>query len=130
MMRFGKTPVHKRLEKTVKTVLKRHQLIGLPARDREFHDDLYPNIQTYMHGSAFGIAAFERLETDEFNPNIAFEAGYMFGLRKQVLLLKDRTLRALHTDLVGKLYRGFDPQDPETTIPPQIDSWLSDKGLA
>jgi hypothetical protein len=130
MMRFGKTTAHKRLEKTIKSALKRHELIGLLARDREFHDDLYPNIQTYMHGCAFGIAVFERLETEEFNPNIALEVGYMFGLRKQVLLLKDQTLRALHTDLVGKLYREFDPQDPETTIPPQIDSWLTDKGLA
>jgi hypothetical protein len=123
MMRFGKTSAHKRLEKTVKISLKRHKLVGLLARDREFHDDLYPNIQTYMHGCALGIAVFERLETDEFNPNSPLEVGYMFGLRKQVLLLKDQTLRALHTDLVGKLYREFDPQDPERTIPPQIDSW-------
>jgi hypothetical protein len=54
----------------------------------------------------------------------------MFGLRKHVLLLKDRTLRALQTDLVGKLYREFDPQNPEETIPAQIDGWLSDKDLA
>jgi nucleoside 2-deoxyribosyltransferase len=100
------------------------------ARDKEFHDDLYPNIQTYLHGCGFGIAVFERLESEEFNPNVALEVGYMFGLRKHVLLLKDRTLRALQTDLVGKLYREFDPQNPEETIPAQIDGWLSDKDLA
>jgi len=130
MMRFGKTPAHARLEKTIKKSLKKHGLTGLLARDREFHDDLYPNIQTYLHGCTFGIAVFERLETDEFNPNVALEVGYMFGMRKQVLLLKDRTLHALQTDLVGKLYREFDPQSPEETIPRQVDSWLSDKGLA
>ncbi len=27
--------------------------------------------------------------------------------------LKDRTLSTLQTDLVGKLYRSFDPHDPE-----------------
>ena len=26
------------------------------ARDKEYHEDLYPNIQTYMHGCGFGIA--------------------------------------------------------------------------
>jgi len=130
MMRFGTTSVHSRLEKTIKASLKRHGLVGLLARDREFHDDLYPNIQTYIHGCGFGIAVFERLETNEFNPNVALEVGYMFGLRKHVLLLKDKTLPALHTDLVGKLYKEFDPQNPEDTIPPMIDSWLSDKGLA
>jgi hypothetical protein len=130
MMRFGTTSVHSRVEKTIKTSLKRHGLVGVLARDREFHDDLYPNIQTYVHGCGFGIAVFERLETNEFNPNVALEVGYMFGLRKQVLLLKDKTLPALHTDLVGKLYKEFDPQNPEDTIPAMIDSWLSDKGLA
>ena len=130
MMRFGKTLAHTRLEKTIKTSLKKHGLVGVLARDKEFHDDLYPNIQTYLHGCGFGIAVFERLESEEFNPNVALEVGYMFGLRKHVLLLKDRTLRALQTDLVGKLYREFDPQNPEETIPAQIDGWLSDKDLA
>jgi len=130
MMRFGKTSGHSRLEKTIKKSLKKHGFIGLLARDKQFNDDLYPNIQTYIHGCAFGIAVFERLESDEFNPNVALEVGYMFGLRKHVLLLKDQTLKALHTDLVGKLYREFDPQNPEETIPAQVDAWLSDKGLA
>ena len=130
MMRFGNTTAHTRIETTIKKVLKKHGIVGLLARDKEFHDDLFPNILTYVHGCDFGIAVFERLKTDEFNPNVALEVGYMLGLRKQVLLLKDQTLRALHTDLVGKLYREFDPQKPEDTIPSQVDHWLTDKGLA
>jgi hypothetical protein len=130
MMRFGETGAHARIEKTIKQVLEKHGIVGLLARDKEFHDDLFSNILTYAHGCDFGIAVFERLKTDEFNPNVALEVGYILGLSKQVLLLKDQTLRALHTDLVGKLYREFDPQSPEETIPPQIDRWLRDKGLA
>ncbi len=130
MMRFGKTRVHSKIETAIKKALKKHGLTGLLARDREFHEDLFPNIWTYVYGCAFGIAVFERLVTDEFNPNVALEVGYMLGLRKQVLLLKDQTLKALHTDLVGKLYREFDPQKPDKSIPGEIDSWLSDKGLA
>ena len=130
MMRFGDTAAHTRIETTIKKVLKKHGIVGLLARDKEFHDDLFPNILTYVHGCDFGIAVFERLKTDEFNPNVALEVGYMLGLKKQVLLLKDQTLRALHTDLVGKLYREFDPQKPEETIPSQVDHWLTDKGLA
>jgi hypothetical protein len=129
MMRFSSTAAHSKIETAIKKALKKHGLIGLLARDREFHDDLFPNILTYMHGCAFGVAVFERLETEEFNPNVALEVGYMLGLRKQVLLLKDQTLKALHTDLVGKLYREFDPQDPQASIPGQIDGWLSDKGI-
>jgi len=130
MMRFGKTKAHSKIEAAIKKTLQKHGLVGLLARDREFHDELFPNILTYMHGCDFGIAVYERVETDEFNPNVALEVGYMIGLRKKVLLLKDSTLKALQTDLVGKLYREFDPQSPQKTIPPQIDSWLSDQGLA
>jgi hypothetical protein len=130
MMRFGETVAHARIESAIKDTLRKHGLVGLLARDKEFHDDLFPNILTYMHGCDFGIAVFERLETEVFNPNVALEVGYMLGLKKHVLLLKDQTLHALHTDLVGKLYREFDPQKPKFTIPKEIDRWLTDKGLA
>lgn len=53
----------------------------------------------------------------------------MLALRKPVCLLKDRTLTALHTDLVGKLYKEFDPLDPIATIPNELSRWLKDKGL-
>jgi hypothetical protein len=42
---------------------------------------------------------------------------------------KDKTLKTLHTDLVGKLYKGFDPQDPEVLIGSELERWLNDKGL-
>jgi hypothetical protein len=90
MMRFGDTAAHTRIENTIKNALTKHGLVGLLARDKEFHDDLFPNILTYMHGCDFGIAVFERLETEVFNPNVALEVGYMLGLKKPVLLLKIR----------------------------------------
>ncbi len=82
-----------------------------------------------MHGCGFGIAVFERIEKDVFNPNVSLEVGYMLGLKKPVLLLKDQTLPALQTDLAGKLYRPFDPQHPAKTIALQLEQWLEDKGL-
>jgi hypothetical protein len=54
----------------------------------------------------------------------------MFALRKPVCLLKDKTLKVLHTDLVGKIYRTFDPQHPITSIAPELTQWLEDKGIA
>jgi hypothetical protein len=44
-------------------------------------------------------------------------------------LLKDKTVDALQSDLAGKLYRPFDPHDPEKTIPNQLTSWLEDNGI-
>ena len=48
---------------------------------------------------------------------------------KPLCLLKDQTMTALHTDLMGKLYRQFDPHDPDGTIPPRLSRWLNDRGL-
>ncbi len=54
----------------------------------------------------------------------------MLAIGKPVCLLKDRTLKTLQSDLVGKLYRGFDPQQPKAQIAKAISAWLSDKGLS
>jgi nucleoside 2-deoxyribosyltransferase len=70
---------------------------------------------------------FERLKSDQFNPNVSLEVGYMLALRKPVCLLKDATLTALTTDLVGKLYKAFDPQDPVGSIPEELLKWCKDR---
>lgn len=54
----------------------------------------------------------------------------MMALKRPVCLLKDKTLRELPSDLVGRLYKPFDPQDPNKSIPPVLRQWLGDKGLA
>jgi hypothetical protein len=129
MMQFGKTKAHDEIEKAIRSVLDSHGLLGAKANDKQYHDDLFPNVMTYLYGCRFGIAVFERIEAEEFNPNVSLEVGYMLALKKPVCLLKDRTLKTLQTDLVGKLYKVFDPQDPVNTIPSEISQWLSDKGI-
>jgi hypothetical protein len=130
MMRFGETKAHYEIVKAIRKVLESHGISGVKANDKEYHDDLFTNVMTYLYGCGFGIAVFERIEAEEFNPNVSFEVGYMLALRKPVCLLKDRTLKTLTTDLVGKLYKTFDTQDPGKTIPDEISQWLSDKGIA
>ena len=82
-----------------------------------------------MHGCSFGIAVFERIESEEPNANVGLEVGYLMALNKPVLLLKDRTLPQLHTDLAGRLYKTFDPHDAEGTIPAQLSKWFEDHGI-
>ncbi len=53
----------------------------------------------------------------------------MRALRKPVCLLKDQTLTTLQTDLVGKLYKQFDPQKKSETIPEVFEKWLRDKEI-
>lgn len=128
MMRYGTTVAHSEITSGIKTALSKRGIAGLRADDKQYHDDLFGNILTYLYGCGLGVAVFERLETDDFNPNVSLEVGYMLGLRKPVCLLKDRTLKTLHTDLTGRLYRAFDPQHPIDSIASELTQWLHDKG--
>ena len=129
MMRFGTTKAHTEIIQSIRDALAKHGVEALRADDKDYHDDLFWNILTYIHGCGFGIAVFERIEQEEFNPNVALEVGYTMALKKPVLLLKDSTLKNLNADLVGKLYKIFDPQGISGSIGQQIQRWLKDKSL-
>jgi len=81
-----------------------------------------------IYGCGFGISVFERIEADDFNPNVSLEVGYMMALNaKSICFLKDKTLKALQTDIIGKLYKPFDTRNAKKTIPPALEKWLKDK---
>lgn len=128
IMKFGSTSVHQQMIQDIKDVLKKHRIIGLRADDKEYLDDLFLNVKVYMHACDFGIAIYERILSDDFNPNVSLEVGYLLGMKKSVMLLKDQTLRALNTDLTGKLYKEFDTTNITESITKSIEKWLSDKG--
>lgn len=50
MMRFSQTKQHEQIASTVRTTLNKFSMTALRADDKESHDELFPNIQTYMHG--------------------------------------------------------------------------------
>jgi hypothetical protein len=129
MMKFGQTPAHDKITDSIRKVLAESGITALRADDKEYHPDVFPNVLTYIYGCRFGIAVFERLEDDDFNPNVALEVGYLLALRKPVCLLKEKTLKALNTDLGGKIYQMFDQQNPDSTIPDVLCRWAQDNGL-
>lgn len=129
IMQFGTTKLHQDIVDCVKEQLSKHDITALRADDKEYLDDLFPNIKVYMHACDFGVAVFDRITEDDFNPNVTLEVGYMLGMGKDVLLLKDKTLKSLSTDLTGRLYKPFDTTDVGGTMPTQIGKWLKDKGL-
>ena len=129
MMRLADTATHNRIFDAIHSSLAPFGIKALRADHRSFHDELWTNVLTYMRGCAFGIAVFERLESDDFNPNVSLEVGYMLALGKPVCLLKDRTLKTLHSDLVCMLYREFDCQNPDQTISVALTQWCKDKRI-
>lgn len=129
MMRFGTTRAHTTITETIRSTLQPLGITALRADDKEYHQDLFPNVLTCVFGCGFGIAVFECLEHEQHNPNVALEVGYMYALRKPVCLLKDKTLRDMPADIIGRLYRPFDAQNPSGTIPETLSKWLKDQGL-
>ncbi|MCK7590778.1 hypothetical protein M0G43_09345 [Subsaxibacter sp. CAU 1640] len=129
MMKFEDSKLQQNIIGVLKSHLAKKGITLLRADEKWYSDDLFENIKTYMQGCSFGIALFDRINTEEFNPNVSLEIGYMMALNKPVLLLKDKTLKSLQTDLVGKLYHQFDYQYPESTIPLALDKWISDKDI-
>jgi hypothetical protein len=101
----------------------------LRADDHVYSEDLLTNVQAYIYGCRFAVAVFERIESDNFNPNVSLEVGYFLGLRKPVCLLKERTLPRLPSDLVGRLYVEFDGQDPEASVTAAVERWLRERAL-
>lgn len=128
MMEFGDSHLHRTIDKAIRDTLADHGLIGVRADDREYATELYANVKVYMDECALGVAVFERIVTNEFNPNVSFEVGYLIAQGKSVCLLKDETLETLPTDLVGKLYRKFSIQDISRTIRASLSKWLEDHG--
>ena len=70
MMRFTETDAHSEIVRVIQETTEKHGIRAMRADHKEYHDDTFPNIKTYMHGCGFGIAIFERIEQEEFNPNV------------------------------------------------------------
>lgn len=124
MMKYEDSPIQSQIVLKLKNVFNKHGLELLRADEKHYSDDLLTNIRTYMHGCGFGVAIFDRINSEYFNPNVSLEIGYMMALKKPILFLKDITLKSLHTDLVGKLYEEFDFQNYSKTFDKSVTKWL------
>jgi len=129
MMKYEDSPLQSKIVQQLRILFKKNGLELLRADDRYYSDDLLTNIRTYMHGCGFGVAIFDRINSEEFNPNVSLEIGYMMALKKPILFLKDITLKSLQTDLVGKLYEEFDFQNPKKSFDKSVSKWLKQHDL-
>lgn len=84
MMSFENSETHNKIAQAIKETLKSFDIVGLRADDGEFHENLYDNIRTFMHGCDIGISVFESISNPSINANISFETGYVKALSKSV----------------------------------------------
>jgi phosphoserine phosphatase len=132
MTPFLDDPQFLKMLEVIKKVLAENGYKAWIAHDKQLDSELWGNVQSYLLGCKYGIAIFTHEEEvtvsakPYFNPNVSIELGYMLGRGKQVLLLKDKALDSLQTDLFGSLYREFDLKDYKKSIRKEVQEWLKD----
>lgn len=103
----------------------RHGLEFHLASDRQIVDDLWPNVAAHLWGSQFAVAFFEERTEGGLNYNLNIEVGSALALGRRLAILKDKPLKKLPTDLVGRIYRLVDLGDV-TTVADQLHEWARD----
>jgi hypothetical protein len=76
MMQFGQTRAHNEIMEAIREGMKARGITGVRADHKHYHDDLFYNVLTYMHGCGIGMAVYDRIEAETYNPNVALEVGY------------------------------------------------------
>jgi hypothetical protein len=120
----------------VRDELDRHGLVARRADKKTYatSKQLWDNLCVYMLGCRYGIAILEDHVGDELNPNVALEYGFMKGLGREVVLLKERCFKHLRADLVGTIPKDFDIGTNDhvldkRSIQDAVQDWLTDIGV-
>lgn len=93
------------------------------ASDRAMSDDLWSNVAAHMWASKYGIAFFEE-RVRELNYNMTIEVGSMLMAGRRCALLKDASIERMPTDLVGRIYKSVDLDDPDT-VRSAVEDWVT-----
>jgi len=127
MMRYEDGAPHEQIENKITQTLNKAGLYSRFAKDAKKSGELWENIKIYMDKCTYGIAVFDSLSLRKgelsLNPNICTELGYMLAKGRECLILKEKKLKKLHSDLVGQIYQGFDGFDLET-LEKEVANWI------
>ena len=129
MTRFRDAEYHQEISSAIQYAVKAFGLDFVRADDPNWPGPvLWERVQNCLDACHYGIAVFEAIDETGFNPNIAFELGYMRALKRECLLLKEKRLKSLPTDLCGDVYKEFDSMNISYTILSQMTDWLKEIG--
>lgn len=127
MTRFHDEDYHKEISNAITEAVRAFGLELVRADNRDITaESLWRKVQFCMEACHFGVAVFEDIDERYFNPNVSLELGYMRAIKRQLLILKEKRLQKLPTDLCGDLYKEFDIFKIRPTIFSQIADWLKE----
>lgn len=130
MMRFSDTDSNRKITQAIAAQIEDFDLNLLRADMKSYREHLWDNVRSYLDACDLGIAVFEQIDKRDFNPNISLELGYMLAKDKKVLILKEKRLKSLPSDIVARLYRNFDADQVGDSIRSSVILWLKDIGIS
>ncbi len=120
--------VDKELNQVIKTVQKAVKAAGfLPriASEKDYHELLWHNVGLYLLGCCRGIAIVESKHTEELNPNVAMEWGWMRAMGKRVLFLAEKSFDLRRADWSGLIEEQFQWEKPGPGIAAAVKKFLA-----
>jgi hypothetical protein len=112
-----------------RAVCSAHALEFHLASDRKIVDDLWPNVAAHIWGSQYALAFYEERTGKGLNYNLNIEVGSTLVLGRRIAILKDKPVRKLPSDLVGKIYDEVDLSDVQTVAKALHRRFRDDLGL-
>lgn len=130
MTRFRETDHHSEISRAISDSVHAFGLELVKADDTNWPAlTLWERVQFCLQACRLGIAVFETIDEEDFNPNVSLELGYMLAQNRACLLLKEKRLKKLPTDLCGHLYKEFDSRNITDTILSQVADWFQEIGV-
>ena len=124
IMKFSRDERFNKALDIIKSKLAEYDIVGIRADEEQFASTIWENIKVYMDNADYGIAIAESVEDQYINSNVSVEIGYMLALKKKVCLLKEKSLDKLHSDFAGIIYKEFDIDNVEESLPKALEKWM------
>lgn len=130
MTRFRETEYHSEISRAVSDAVRAFGLNFVRADDPNWSAlTLWDRVRSCLDACWLGVAIFETIDEEDFNPNVSFELGYMLARDRDCLVLKEKRLKKLPADLCGHLYKEFDSRNITGTVVGQVADWLQEIGV-
>lgn len=108
----------------LREVVAGHGLTLQVASDGLAEDTLWANVVTYMWASKYAIVLMDSAD-GVLNSNVLIEIGGMLMTGRRCAILRDVSVPAMPSDLVGHIYKATDLSDHDSSAE-EIHKWIRD----
>lgn len=109
----------------VKDAVSTQGYTALLATDKKYHPELFRNIEVYLMGCSKAIAIVESKHTDELNPNVAMEWGWLRSSDRDVCYLVEKDFNRARADIKGLIEDYFEWNNPKPGVYAAVKAFLA-----